>query len=165
MKKIVLCFTIFLMLFLTSCQKKTTPIDNNEIVKVTVGEETFKLTSQSSLNNIHFNENYIDFNAGTASSKMHYIQYHKNGDVVFEIRVLYEDTHSFEENKKVLGQKESERTINGLTYAYFNYKLDTGETAHTYMYNYNDITYTVMFVSKIDITNLEETFMKYVYFE
>ena len=51
-----------------------------------------------------------------------------------------------------------------IIYQYFEYN-DNEANGYTYIYNYDGSTYTITFVSKIDISTLINSFMKNVKFE
>ena len=160
---LLLIISIFLV---TGCKQKNTTTNDykKENITVTIEDETFRLNSNYSLGNMHYKENYVDFTTDSMGN-MHIIQYRKQDRFIFETRLIYDTEHSFEENKNKINSPSIIKTINDLDYTYFNYQNDNHDTIHVYMYNYNNTTYAISFVSSIDISDFETTFMNNVYFD
>ncbi len=136
---------------------------NNDII-VTVDNERFKLNSKNNLNKMHYVENYVDFRSDRIGN-MYIMYYYKNSDFIFDIRLTYEEDHSFEENKSKMGNNSSTKIVNNIEYTYFDIINDQNNHVHVYMYYYQNATYVVAFTFAKDITDLENTFMNNIYFE
>lgn len=164
MKRKILLSLLIVLFIVTGCDNKPTPTETSkDSIYVVIDGEKFKLSSNNNLKDLHYKENYVDFRTD-ALAKSRVMQYSKKGEFIFEVRLIYEDTHSFEEVKELIGHEESTKKVNDIDYTYYNYKNSSNDDVHMYLYNYNNVTYTIMFIGN-DITNLEETFMNNVKFE
>jgi len=165
-----------LLLALTGCGTSDNTLDNgtnnNEDVYVTIDDERFKLNSNSNFQNMHFKENYVDFYTD-AIGKTRIMSYQKNGELVFELRMMFDSIHTFDENKDMISKNasvkklESTKKINGNEYSYYDFINDNNDTVHAYLYYYDNATYVITFIigQGKDITDLENTFMNNVYFK
>ena len=137
---------------------------NDNVVRIKIGDEEFKLDSKDNLYNMHYNENYVDFYTD-AIGDVRIMQYSKKGEMVFQVRMAYDDNKGYDEIKNLISGYQGIKSINGIGYDYFDYITDDNYNAHVYSYYYNNASYVIMFISKIDMSNLEEVFMNNVYFE
>ena len=166
-KRIIL--VLLLVLFLTGCfnkkenteQPKTT---NDDAVMVTVNGKQFKMHPDGTLKDMHYLDNYGDFYSD-AIGNIRVLSYFEKGECLFEIRMTYNEDRSFDDLKASFNAEEQSKMIGNINYTYFSFKNDKGDDVHAYLYNYSGVTYTVAIVSKIDVTNFEEIFMKNVYYE
>jgi len=136
--------------------------ENKNVVKVN-GEE-IELTYDTNFNNMYFKENVSKFNTNTMGSN-HVIQYIKEGKVLFDIRMAYIENKTMEESKKEINFEVNPKKINDLEYQYGTWETkdnETGETIyiHQYLYEFNGTTYTIAFMSKNNIDELEKMFKK-----
>lgn len=164
MKKILLI--IVMLLLVSGCGKKNEEVrnnTNNDGMMVEIDGEKFKLRSSSSLKDMHYKENYVDFYSD-AIGNVRTMSYTKNGEFKFEVRLMYEDKHSFDEVKEMVSHPSSLKQYGDITYTYFDYKGDNNEDIHLYLYSYNDVTYTIMFIAKTNINDLENKFMNSIKF-
>lgn len=168
MKKLFLSLIVLLCLFsLTGCGNnvKKNEVQNtkdNEVI-IKINDEVFKLKSEANLKDLHYRENYVDFHTD-AIGKMRTMSYSKNGELVFEVRLLYEDEHSFDEVNKLIEGESQIKKINGIDYTYHEYTKN-GNIMHVYLHNYKNITYTIIFALKKSMDDFEKTYMNNVYFE
>ena len=122
-KKILFCLLVMVgVLTFTGCGKSVDSVsntkqdisDNTDVV--TIEGEKFKLNSSDNLYNLHFKENYVDFHTDTIGNYkiMNYI----NVDLVFEVRMMYDDSRSDSELKAIVetqtGAKEQSKGIKGI---------------------------------------------------
>ena len=157
MKKIILI--LMFLIIITGCgNNKQNNTKKKDDVTITIGEETFKLKSKRNLKDIQYLENYVDFHTD-AMGNNRIMNYYKNNELVFEIRVIYDEVRSFEEIKKSINHEESKKTINGIEYSFFNYQNTSGNIIHLYTYNHKNTTYSIMFTFKNELPELENTFM------
>jgi len=172
MKKRILLL-LFICLLTVGCaskKKEEKKKDDTEAVLKVNGEE-IKLKTKENLKNMHYTGNYVDF----TSNRVGYldtITYSMRGITYFQIRLGYvEDNMETVKSKtdssfikKKVGDLEYEYTVNKLKMT-----KDDGSTiemdGHMYLYENNDGCYSIMFLSEYDITDLENAFMKSVYFE
>lgn len=96
---------------------------------------------------------------------MNYIK----GDLVFEVRMMYDDSRSDSELKAIVetqtGAKEQSKEINGIKYIYYEYTSDEGDIVHHYMYVYEGKVYSIGFFLGKNPGDIEEVFMNNIYFE
>lgn len=182
-KKVLIMIALIVVLgvglvVLTGCGENTNNSENNSSKKdsvetkentvVTIGDETYKLDSDRDLNNIHYKENYVDFNTDQVGN-MRTMSFNKEGKTIFEIRVMYDENRSDSELKAIVetqtGAKEQLKEINDIKYIYYEYTTDDGLTAHHYMYVYNGKVYTIGFFLGENPGNIEKVFMNHVRFE
>lgn len=182
-KKVLIIIALIVVLgiglfTLTGCGKNTNNNENSSSVKsstetkdntvVRIGAETFKLNSDRDFNNIHYKENYVDFNTDQIGN-MRTMSFSKEGKTIFEIRVMYDENRSDSELKAIVetktGAKEQSKEINDIKYIYYEYSTDDGLTAHHYMYVYNGKVYSIGFFLGENPGNIEEIFMNNVRFE
>lgn len=173
-KKILLVLLVIVALFtVTGCGKSNNSdgktnntSDNKEIV--TIQGEKFKLKSKTSLYDINYNENYVDFHTDRIGN-VRIMNYTKQEKVVFEVRIMYDDTRSLSELKAILetqtGAKEQSKELNGIKYIYYEYKTSDNLIAHHYMYVHKGKVYSVGFFLGENPGNIEEVFMNNVLFE
>ena len=173
-KKILFCLLVMVgVLTITGCGKSNESNTNTkqEVSKeknvVTIEGEKYKLDSSDNLYSLHFKENYVDFHTDTIGNYkiMNYI----NGDLVFEVRMMYDDSRSDSELKAIVetqtGAKEQSKEINGIKYIYYEYTSDEGDTVHHYMYVYDGKVYSIGFFLGKNPGNIEEVFMNNISFE
>ena len=172
-KKIILSLLIVLALFtITGCGKSNdnennsaNSIEKNDVAYVEIGNDKYKLQSKSELKDLHYLENYVDFNTDrVGNTKM--MSFNYEGKFSFEVRVNCEEEHSYDEVKTRLSEyEEKTKKINGITYLYYEYKNNIGDDAHYYLYEYNNKTYSIIFFLGENPGNIEEVFMNNVRFE
>ena len=137
---------------------KTVAADN----VVIFNGDTIKLTYETNHRDLYYKQNIVSMNAETVGSFCN-VSYRQDGDVAFEIRLVYYVNKSIDE---VMGESDytlSEKTVNGLTYTYFEYD-DNGRPGHTYVYCYDGTSYTISFTSPYDMTSLETVFLNNIRF-
>lgn len=177
---ISLLFVMFIagLFVLTGCGKNTNDNENSssenssEKTKdntiVTIDDETFKLNSDKDFNNIHYKENYVDFNTDQIGN-MRTMSYVKDGNLAFEVRVMYDENRSDSELKAMIETQfkvaEKSKEVNGIRYIYYEYVMDTGEQVHHYIYVYNGKVYSIGFFLGDNPGDIEEVFMNNVRFE
>lgn len=167
-KKFVLSLLIILSIFLiTGCSNsnKETIDNNNNEVYVTIGNDKYKLSNKTELNNLHYLENYVDFNTDRVGNTKS-MSFNYDGEFSFEVRVNYQDEHSIDEVKEVLSEyEEKTKEVNDIKYFYYEYKSDLGDTVHYYLYEYNNKPYSIIFFLGENPGNIEKVFMDNVYFK
>lgn len=162
-KKILLC--VIILFALCGCSSKNNiNNDNNNKIMVNVDGNEYELYSESNINKLHYKENYTDFRT-EATGKMRTMYYLKDNQYIFQVRIMYEDEHSFEDNVNMLNYEKSKKIINGIEYTFMEYLNDTNDSVHTYMTYYDNVTYAIMFISSRDVTELENVFMNNIYFK
>ena len=170
MRKKIIIILCIIGIFVTGCGNRVdSNNDNNkkknsEAVYVTIDGERFELHSREDLMGIHYRENYVDFNTD-AVGNVRLMRYTKGGKFLFEVRVVYDENKTFAEAKELLNEyTEMNRTINGINYAYYEYKTDDNMDSHVYLYEYNNVVYMVVFILGEDAGNIEKVFMNNVTF-
>ena len=166
MKKVLIMLLLFLSI---GCGRQEPKKMNNELNEnvniVTINNEIFNLKSSASLKSMHYKENYVDFRTD-AVGNIRIMRYQKSDDFFFEIRLTFEENHTYDEVKKLLNQyQEKQKVINGVNYAYYEYKNDVGNDVHYYLCKYNNIAYSIIFFLGDNPGNIEEVFMNNVTFE
>ena len=165
MKKLFLI--IVMVLLVSGCEEKNIEVKNNtnnDDMMVEIDGEKFRLRSSNSLKDMHFKENYVDFYTDSYGN-MKKMSYAKNGEYIFEVRIIYEEERSFDEVKSLVKYSETQKKIGNMTYSYYDYKTDNKDNVHLYICSYKDVTYSVMFIFRSDITDLENKFMNSISFE
>lgn len=173
-KRILLSLLVIVTLFvITGCGKSNNSNSsnnqnmNNSKDVVTIQGQQFKLKSEQSLNNLHYKENYIDFYSD-AIGNMRTMSYIKQEKLIFEVRMMYDESRSLSELKAIVetqnGAKEQSKEINGIKYVYYEYKMKDESTVHHYMYVYNGKVYTIGFFLGENYGNIEDVFMNNVFF-
>lgn len=173
MKKRFLLGIIFLLVIsiVTGCNKSNNikTDDKKETNKkvVTIQGEKFDLNSERILGDIHYQENYVDFNTDQIGN-MRTMNYSKEGENIFEIRVMYDENRSLSEMKAIIETqtqaKEQSKKINKIRYIYYEY-TDNDLIVHHYIYVYKGKAYSIGFFLGKKPGNIEEVFMNNVSFE
>ncbi|MBQ7688316.1 MAG: hypothetical protein IJT27_03760 [Clostridia bacterium] len=167
----ILISLLLVALSLTACGKKSENADNGpadavadtpEEAGVTVGGETFELTYESNHKCLYYKEDLRQFQRDTMGS-FREIRYFKDDTLLFSIHLVYYEGKTVEEVMEGSDNTLTEKTVNGLTYRYFEYD-ENGLPGHTYVYAYDGTAYTISFVSGTDISALENAFMENVRF-
>ncbi len=173
MKKKLLCLLLVLTLFtVIGCGNKNDNIDKttgNKVTNmVTIGEEQFKLDSSADLYSLHYKRNFVDFYTD-AIGDMRTMSYTKDDNLVFEVRVMYDEGRSVSELKAITetqtGASATSKVVNGIEYVYYEYTSTDGLTVHHYIYAYNGKAYSIGFFLGESAGNIEEVFMNGVSFE
>ena len=174
-KKIILSLLLVVTLIIvTGCSTKE---NNNSSTKgnsksssnvVTINKEKFELDSSRNLENLHYKENYVDFQTDQIGY-MRTMSYSKDGKLVFEVRTMYDESRSDSELKAIISAqtnaKEQEKEINGIKYIYYEYTQEENVTVHHYIYVHKNKAYTIAFFLGENPGNIEEVFMNNVSFE
>ncbi len=149
----------------TTSNIKNSSTEKNDVAYVEIDNDKYKLQSKSELNELHYLENYVDFNTDrVGNTKM--MSFNYEGNFSFEVRINCEEEHSYDEVKATLSKyEEKTKEVNGITYTYYEYKNNLGDTAHYYLYEYNNKTYSIIFFLGENPGNIEEVFMNNVRFE
>ena len=172
MKKVLLVFTASLLLFsLTSCglifsilqeaAGETDYIKDGKTVEF--NGDSLVLDYETHHGCLYYKIDIPDMHADTVGSYCN-INYTKKGEVAFDIRLVYFANKSIDEVMEGSDYAISEKTVNGLTYKYFEY-VDNDRPGHTYVYNFDGTTYTISFASAYDMTSLENGFLESVRFD
>lgn len=172
-RKILLGLVVLITLFtLTGCGNKKEE-NNKENTKdskniVIINKEKFELTSETELYDLHYNENYVDFHTDRVGDYK-LMSYQIGDDLVFEVRLMYDDSRSDSELKAIIetqtGAKEQSKEVNGIKYIYYEYTGTDNETVHHYLYVHNGKVYTIAFFLGKEPGNIEEVFMNNVSFK
>ena len=145
---------------------QTTAVENGESSDgdtIVIGDYRIKLTKEANHGDMYFKENVSEMElAGYEQSFSLY--YNKDGGQIFVIRLVYFKGSSIDEVMSGSDNVLTDKTVNGLQYKYFEYD-EHGTPAHTYLYNFNDTTYSIIFLSSFDMTSLETLFLNNVHFE
>lgn len=170
-KKLILSILVIVTLFtITGCSKSNSNVNNNlkdnkEIV--TIQGEQFRLKSEQTLNELHYKENYVDFHSD-AIGNMRTMNYTKEGNLIFEVRIMYDENRSVEELQAIVetqyNTKAQSKEINGIKYIYYEYEGEDGVTIHHYLYVHNRKVYSIGFFLGENYGNIEEVFMNNVSF-
>ena len=169
---VVLCLGL---VALAACGNHTNSGDNNGSKNnstapkagavVTIGDETYNLKSETELIKLHYLENYVDFNTDRVGNTKS-MSFNYQGAFSFEVRVNCEEEHSYEEVKALLSEyEEKTKEVNGITYAYYEYKSNLNHDVHYYLYEYDQKPYSIIFFLGENPGNIEEVFMNNVRFE
>lgn len=164
-KKVLLTLLIILCLtFVTGCGndlKDNTKIEETE--GVLINNERVKLSYETSHLNMYYKTNITLFSGDTLNSVRN-IRYINNGKTIFELNLVYFENKSIDEVMSASNYEISTKKINDLEYQYFEFEVNQ-KKGHTYVYNYNDTTYTISFTFEDDISDFEKEFMNNVYFK
>ena len=174
-KKFLLCLLVIVSIFaITGCGKSNNSEANNnkntsdKAEVVTIQGEKFNLKSDRDLGELHYKENYVDFHTD-AIGNIRTMSYTKQGNLFFEVRIMYDDTRSISELKAILETqteaKEQSKEINGIKYIYYEYKTSDDLVVHHYMYVHKGKVYSIGFFLGDDASNTEEAFMNNVSFK
>ena len=170
MKRYMYVFLIIVTLVVTACGvvKKDNNINVTNKISGSINGEKIELTYDSNFKDLYYKENVSLFTSNSMGA-LKILQYRKDGNTLLEIRMGYIEGMTLERTKKESKYETSIKKINDLDYLYSSFILtdSTGSEykTHQYYYEYNNVTYTIMFVSNEDISSLEETFMSNVYFK
>ena len=180
MKKKILVIIIIVilglgLLLLTGCGNKNEENANNtknssdekvEDVYITIGNNQYKLGNKTKLNGLHYLENYVDFNTDSIGNTKS-MSFNYEGSFSFEVRINCEEEHSIDEVKSlVLGEyQEQTKTVNGITYSYYEYKSNLNDDVHYYLHEHNNKVYSIAFFLGETHGDIEEVFMNNVKFE
>lgn len=170
-KKLIFSILVIVTLFtITGCGKSNSNVNNNlkdnkEII--TIQGEQFRLKSEQTLNELHYKENYVDFHSD-AIGNMRTMNYTKEGNLIFEVRIMYDENRSVEELQAIVeaqyNTKEQSKEVNGIKYIYYEYEGEDGVTIHHYLYVQNGKAYSIGFFLGENYGNIEEVFMNNVSF-
>ena len=172
MKKIFLSLLVILSIFgFTGCGSSNKEVSNNSSNKksnevyVTIGSDKYELNDKTELNELHYLNNYVDFNTDRVGNTRT-MSFNYDGKFSFEVRVNYQDEHSIDEVKELLDEyEEKTKEVNGIKYFYYEYKNDLGDIVHYYLYEYNNKPYSIIFFLGENPGNIEEVFMNNVSFK
>ena len=172
MKKVLAFFTAaVLLLTLTACSGlksdgKSDGVQSgssqNDDPVIQIDGETIKLTYETHHRDLYFKENLTMLYSDTMGS-VSMLTYRRDGDAVFAIFLVYYENKSIEEVMSESDNTLTEKTINGLSYQYFEYD-NNGTPGHTYLYCYDGTTYAISFVSALDMSSPENVFLSNVRF-
>ena len=129
----------------------------------TINGDEIELSYERNHKDLYYKENLTELHSNTAGSFRN-IDYYKDGDNVFDIRIVYFAGKSVDEVMSESDYQMSKKTINGIEYDYFEY-TDNDRPGHTYVCAYDGTTYTISFASNYDMKSLEEVFLSQVYFK
>ncbi len=173
-KKFLLYLFVLTSVFtITGCgnSRNSQTISNNsndDKNVVTIQGEKYRLKSDQTLNSLHYKENYVDFYSD-AIGNMRTMSYTKQGKLIFEVRIMYDENRSLSESKAIIetqsSAREQSKEINNIKYIYYDYKNKDDVTVHLYMYVYNGKVYSIGFFLGENYGNIEEVFMNNVFFE
>lgn len=139
---------------------------DNDAAAVTVDGVSLSLTYGTSHGALHYSEDGGQMERGTVGSVRNIIC--RDGDrTLFIMRMVYFRDKDVAEVMAGSEYDLSQKTMNGITYTYFEYddpEAPSGK-GHTYMYVFEGTTYSISFVSEYDVSSLEDGFFKTVYFE
>ena len=135
---------------------------NNGAASFTFEGETVTLTYEANHRDLFYKENLTAMHRDTMGS-VRAIDY-DNGGAMFQILMVYYENKSLEEVLAASGATLTDKTVNGLTYKYFDFDRDD-VPGHTYVYEFEGTTYTISFISDRDTASLEAGFMGAVRFE
>ena len=149
----------------TTSNISNSSIEKSDVVYVTIGNDKYQLKSESELNELHYLENYVDFNTDRVGNTKS-MSFNYEGNFSFEVRINCEEEHTYDEVKALLNEyEEKTKEVNGITYSYYEYKSNLGDNVHYYLYEYNNKTYSIIFFLGDNPGNIEEVFMDNVRFE
>ncbi|MBR2828452.1 MAG: hypothetical protein IKE70_04400 [Bacilli bacterium] len=175
MKKFQFIFilVIICLITLTGCGKESNKEStkknvNNKKEQVTIGKETFQLKNEANLYDLHYKENYVDFHTDRMGNNK-IMNYTKGEEVIFEVRIMYDESRSLEELKAIIetqaNKKEEEKEINGIKYTYYEYETEESLSVHHYIHVHKGKPYTIAFFLGKNPGNIEKVFMNNVFFE
>ena len=168
-KKIILCLLVLIGIFaITGCgSSKATDNTSDKKVVVTVQGKSFNLDVDIDLGGLHYKENNVDFHIDPLNN-MRTMNYTKDGNIVFEVRTMYDENRSIEELKAILSTElnaeEQSKKVNGIEYIYYEYKSDD-LMVHHYIHVYNGKVYTIAFFLGEDPGDIEDVFMNELSFK
>lgn len=169
-KLFFILFILEIFCCITGCEK-TKQEQNNTSSKtdiVTIQGETFQLKSKTSLSDIHYKENYVDFHTDQIGNTR-IMNYVKQENTIFEIRIRYDEDRSLSELKAIIetqpNAKEQSKEINNIKYIYYEYNVEDNLKVHHYIYDYKGKVYSIGFFLGENCGNIEEVFMNSVTFE
>ena len=177
MKKVLIIFlAVILALSFAACTKNgntdntakgdQTAAENGESSDgdtIDIGGYKIKLTKEANHGDMYFKENVSEMElAGYDQSFSMYCN--KDEGQIFVIRLVYFKGSSIDEVMSGSDAALTDKTVNGIDYKYFEYE-ENGVPSHTYVYNFNGTTYTIIIESSYDMRSLEDTFMKSVHFK
>ena len=170
MKKLLAFLTAMLLLSVfAACgttggedSKSSTESGPSGSVEFTIAGRTVELSYETNHRNLFYRENVTDMRRDTVGS-VRYISDNFGGDPVFEIQLVCFAGKSVDEVMEGTDAELSDKTVNGTTYKYFEFDKN-GVPGHTYVYTYENDTYTISFESSYDMTSLESAFMGTVRF-
>ena len=176
MKKILAILTTAVMLFAfagcgISGGSEGTKAENNNGKSseetVLLNGDTLELSYETHHKDMYFKANIVDFYTDTAGA-LTTLTYMQNGDVAYRINILYFEGKSIEEAMGDSASLLTDKTVNGIAYKYLETNIEyTDKTvpAHVYVYNFENTTYTINFISEYDMSSLETGFFNTVRFE
>lgn len=129
---------------------------------VVINGEVIRLTYESNHRNLYYKESVTQFQTNTMGAFCNLTHY-KDGEDVVDIRLVYYNGKNISEVMSESDNEISLKTIGDKEYQYFDYEVN-GRPGHTYLYQYEDTTYSISFESIYDTASLEAGFMKYVRF-
>lgn len=179
MKKIIAILTAALILVsLASCvsinlggddtaaASDTEPAANKEN-PVDLNGDTVYLTYEKNFKDMIYKEDIVDFHSNTVFN-MSDISYEHDGETTYQVRMIYFEGKSIEEAMEGTESAPTDKTVNGLTYKVYETDAvysDKTLPCHTYVYNFENTTYCIGFISEYSMTSLETVFMSNVRFE
>ena len=134
---------------------------------VNLNGDTIYLTYERNFKDMIYKEDIVDFHSNTVFN-MSDISYSHDGETTYQIRMIYFEGKSIEEAMEGTESEPTDKTANGITYKYYESDAvfsDKTLPCHTYVYNFEDTTYCISFISEYDMTSLETVFMNNVRFE
>ena len=167
MKKILaLLLSLTLALGLAGCgaiNKKAASDGAPNGGEIVIGGRTIQLTYESHHKEMYFRENVADIQKSSFGQACDLVCPADEG-MLFVIHIVYFEGKSVDEVMSGSENQLTDKTAGGLEYRYFEYD-ENGVPGHTYIYHFNGTTYTISFVSSLDMTSLESAFLSNVHFE
>ena len=85
-------------------------------------------------------------------------------DTLIDITLMYNKGKTIEQALEGISYTFTDKKVGDITYKYFELE-DEEYMTHTYLYEFNNNTYTIKLAYKNDIGNFEEEFIKNVTFK
>ena len=174
-KSIIVCLLLIIGIFaLTGCglfnksnnDPSVKPVEeettNNPTF--TIAGKTYELNHDNNHKDMYYKDNTTDCDqVGYENIKSLWLGNPNNA--TFFISMIYFENQTLEEALKDPTNyfNMSDKTINGISFKYFEYQDDMGK-GHGYMCEYDNTLYMISITSNEDITSLENEFMNNVSF-
>ena len=165
-KLIILLLSIFIIAG-CSCSKKEELKEENKTNEntniVNIDNKSIELNKEDNHYNLYYKYNEKEFKSELLE-QYKYLEYTSSNKEIVTIKLMYYKNKSINNIMDGTGYELKDKKIGNTDYKYFEFYEEEILT-HSYVYNYNNDTYTINFASNTDMNSLEEIFMKNVYFK
>ena len=173
MKKKIFAILLVGLLIFSGCEKEKSLVEENktkeEVKKAIVkfDNKEFELNKNENHEELNYktNEKELKTSGSGMFKKIQYIVV-KDGDedTLIDITLMYNKGKTIEQALEGISYTFTNKKVGDITYKYFELE-DEEYMTHTYLYEFNNNTYTIKLAYKNDIGNFEEEFIKNVTFK